>query len=205
MIEKGRGTRDLALSPFAVFYRGISNSSYNTIPSVCRDNNFQYENKFINEIRVSNPDFVNGKTFIDELSALQHYGCQTRLFDLTSNPLAALNFACEDVLRSNAKVDGCVEFFLAKEDDILHSNSDKVLILTAISHLPERDKDQLVTIYDNEIRAKGFSAARLDSKLALKLSVKKLYQEIQRVSSFDKNIRCITCFDLFIYNLLSKT
>lgn len=114
MIEKGRGTRDLALSPFAVFYRGISNSSYNTIPSVCRDNNFQYENKFINEIRVSNPDFVNGKTFIDELSALQHYGCQTRLFDLTSNPLAALNFACEDVLRSNAKVDGCVEFFLGE-------------------------------------------------------------------------------------------
>ena len=98
-----------------------------------------------------------------------------------------------------------LSFFLAKEDDILHSNSDKVLILTAISHLPERDKDQLVTIYDNEIRAKGFSAARLDSKLALKLSVKKLYQEIQRVSSFDKNIRCITCFDLFIYNLLSKT
>ena len=197
LIEKGNGMRDLDLSPFAVFYRGISDASYNPIPSVYRNNNFQYENKFINEIRVSNPDFVNGKTFIDELSALQHYGCPTRLLDLTSNPLVALYFACEDVLRSNAIADGCVEFYLAKEDAILHSNSDKVLILTAISHLSKRDKDQLVTICDSEIKAKGFSAARLDSKLALKSSVKKLYQEIQRVASFDKNIRCIDLLQSF--------
>ncbi len=43
LIEKGKDTRSIGLSDFAVFYRGISNSTYNPIPSVYRDNNFQYE------------------------------------------------------------------------------------------------------------------------------------------------------------------
>ena len=92
---------------YRVFYRGISNSSYLPIPSIYRGNNFQYENTFINEIRISNPDFVSGKTYIDELSALQHYGCPTRLLDLTTNPLVALYFACE----GEDEIDGSVLFF----------------------------------------------------------------------------------------------
>ena len=182
---------------FNVFYRGICDSSFLTVPSIYRGNHFLYENRFINDIRVSNPDFVQGKTYIDELSALQHYGCPTRLLDLTSNPLVALYFACEDVHKSNKETNGCVEFFLEKEENVLHSNSDKVLILTALSHLTKKDKDQLLNLCDLEIKSKGFARAKLDAKLSRKSSVKKLYQEILRVTNFEKEILCIDLLQSF--------
>jgi len=53
---------------FRVFYRGISNCLYEPIPSIYRNNMLQYEDVFINDIRVYNPDFVENKTFIDELA-----------------------------------------------------------------------------------------------------------------------------------------
>lgn len=174
---------------YKVFYRGISDSSFLPIPSVYRGNNFKYEDVFIEEIRISNPDFVKEKTYVDELSALQHYGCPTRLLDLTNNPLVALYFACE----GGEDTDGTVLLFLAEENAILHSNSDKVLILTAMSHLSKSHKDQLLNICDSEIKAKGIKRAILNRGLARKASVRKLYQEITRVSPFEKEI---ACFDL---------
>lgn len=183
---------------FTVFYRGISDESFKPVPSIYRGNNFKYEDRFINDIRVSNPDFVEGKTYIDELSALQHYGCPTRLLDLTSNPLVALYFACEDALKDNSQhTDGCVEMFLTKEKDILHSNSDKVLILTALTHLTKDEKDQLLSICDNEIITRGFSGAKLDKRVASRKSVKKLYQEILRETNFEKEINCIDLLQSF--------
>lgn len=183
---------------FSIFYRGISDKSFQPVPSIYRGNSFKYEDRFINDIRVSNPDFVGGKTYIDELSALQHYGCPTRLLDLTSNPLVALYFACEDALKNNPQpTDGCVEMFLTKEKDILHSNSDKVLILTALTHLTKDEKDQLLKICDNEITMRGFTRAKLDKIVATKKSVKKLYQEILRETNFEKEINCIDLLQSF--------
>ena len=183
---------------FEIFYRGVADVNYQTIPSAYRGNNQKYENRFINDIRVSNPDFVQGKTYIDELSALQHYWCPTRLLDLTRNPLVALYFACADVLEPNHKAtDGAVLFFLAKEEDILHSNSDIVLILTALSHLSETHKQQLFGICDSEIRLNGKNAKLNGPKITTKTSVKKLYQEILRVTNFDKEILCMDLLQSF--------
>lgn len=182
---------------YEVFYRGILDVSYKTIPSAFRGNNLQYEDRFINDIRVSNPDFVQDKTYIDELSALQHYGCPTRLLDLTRNPLVALYFACEDALNSNSNVDGSVLLFLSKEEDILHSNSDRVLILTALSHLSEKHKKQLFTICENEIKTIGSVAKLSGQTMVRKKSVQKLYQEILRVSNFEKDILCIDLLKSF--------
>ena len=184
---------------FHLFYRGISNSSFEPIPSVYRGNNFVYEDRFIKDIRVSNYDFLLGKDYLDELSALQHYGCPTRLLDLTSNPLVALYFACEDALNNNgsSSVDGQVLLFLANDADILHSNSDKVLVLTAVSHLDQSTKKRLYNLCVSEIQAKGKKAARLSGSLAGRAPASKLYQEIQRVTNFEKNISCMDLLQSF--------
>ena len=184
-------------SKHIVFYRGISDSSYVPVPSVYRNNTIKYEDKYINDIRVSNPGFVQGRDYIDELSALQHYWCPTRLLDLTINPLVALYFACEDLQTDNSSKEGCIEFYLAKSDEILHSNSDKVLILTALSHLPENDKKAILEICVDEIESKGVNKAILNGTLASRVSVKKLYREILRTTNFDRSIMCIDLLQSF--------
>ena len=183
------------LSRFKVYYRGVSDYSFLSVPSIYRGNNFKFEDKFINEIRVVNPDFVSGRTYIDELSALQHYGCPTRLLDLTNNPLVALYFACEEHRDSDGKpTDGAVQFFVAEEDTVLHSNSDKVLILTAVSHLSELYKKKLFEICSDEITRMGVNKAILKSNHAC---VKKLYSEITKVIPFEKEIKCIDLLQSF--------
>lgn len=97
-----------------LFYRGHSNKAYQLIPSIERINKQTYnkinatEYTLILKSKNEYPTlFSETDNPLDLLVKLQHYGIPTRLLDITSNPLVALYFSCNN----NLDIDGEIFIF----------------------------------------------------------------------------------------------
>ena len=118
--------------PLEFYYRGEAGASWETTPSVLRNEYFwSRESFFFHEIQVRCPKDFDNLTFLGKLVTMQHYGCPTRLLDITSNPLNALYFACE----SKDELDGKVVFFPIIQGTMAYGDADRALILSCIPHL----------------------------------------------------------------------
>ncbi len=120
-----------------LFFRGQANVDYRdrVCPGIYRRSERHDEQYYLNNMNLRCPQELKGLNSINRLTFLQHYGCPTRMLDVTTNPLVALFFACERDLNC----DGEVFVFGINEADVLYSRSDRVIML---SKLPEMDKDQ---------------------------------------------------------------
>lgn len=118
------------------FFRGQANKKWDMNPSIFREQHLiENEDKIIKDVLTNCPDdFLPTDTLFEKLVKLQHYGCKTRLLDLTTNALVALYFACNE--NKYHRTNGELIILDIPNDQIKYFDSDTVAILSAISVQP---------------------------------------------------------------------
>ena len=118
------------------FFRGQANKKWDMNPSIFREQYLiENEDKIIKDVLTNCPDdFLPTDTLFEKLVKLQHYGCKTRLLDLTTNALVALYFACHE--KKHHRTNGELIILDVPNDQIKYFDSDTVAILSAISIQP---------------------------------------------------------------------
>jgi hypothetical protein len=113
-----------------IFYRGHAQANNILVPSLMRKPNWLVnERKMYNELLINSPEnFEKLKSHLEYLVEMQHYGLPTRLLDITTNPLVALYFACENHLDSY----GEIVVFSVDDCAIKYSQSNTVSILASL-------------------------------------------------------------------------
>ncbi len=94
---------DYLRSNSKLFFRGLSDCSYELVPSIGRkipDDSkrlwLKKESRLVEYAEQSFPGSFDKATPTMIISNMQHYGIPTRMLDITGNALIALYFACQD-------------------------------------------------------------------------------------------------------------
>ena len=126
------------------YFRGLSSDRHLNAPGIYRSTlpSTKDENYFFNEIQVRCPSAFSGMKNINKLTYMQHYGCPTRLLDISSNPLVSLYFACLE----NKNQNGVVHVFGVPESDILYEQSDRVQMLSKLAEFKKHEQDKILQL-----------------------------------------------------------
>lgn len=121
-----------------IFYRGVSDSDFDLKPGILFENNINEYDSY-HELLLEYPEEFDTKDHLGTLAKMQHYGVNTRLLDISDNILTSLFFASEQ----RPEKDGKIWVFKVHKNEVLHSNSDKALMLSCLSALREDDKREI--------------------------------------------------------------
>lgn len=181
--ERGQKLETIRENQYEWFYRGVDNLRYLLSPGIYRKDEFHDESYYYHEISVRCPEVFRAYTNLEKLTYMQHYGCPTRLLDVTSNPLVALYFAC-----INAKdKDGVVYVFEVPKGEVLYENSDRIQILSNLAEYRKEQQDEMWGLAYRNILQDKFkqnSNGKYQDKV-----IEQLYHSIKRQNgAFEREI-----------------
>lgn len=132
---------------YHIYYRGQSDKSFGLTPSIYRKPALiQNEDRLFRDIIAQSPgDFKGCASTFEKLVKMQHYSLPTRLLDITTNPLVALYFACED-----ETVDGKLFRFEISASEMKYFDSDAVSVVSNIAKRPIDFSIELLKELDRE-------------------------------------------------------
>lgn len=138
------------------FYRGHSDVDYVMLPSALRGNIKNHESEIFDlAMTECSKEFDGISSHADILSKMQHFGIPTRLLDITSNPLVALYFACEE-FRDR---DGSVHIFQCN-NKILNYDSDKVSLLACLPRFNCKEQQEILKLIKPPTRFQAGGASK---------------------------------------------
>lgn len=174
------------------FYRGQYDSGKGMRTGVYRGDTYKRENVFYHEMLVRCTEDFKHTTNLDKLTIMQHYGCPTRLLDITSNPLVALYFACKNFGCDKCGMvdEGIVYIFLVESGNMVYADSDRALILSALPKFDFDDKQKILEIASSNIKKQSFP--KNSDGLYRDKVIERLYHEICCESlAFERKIKPI--------------
>ncbi|SHK79359.1 FRG domain-containing protein [Fibrobacter sp. UWEL] len=128
------------INPFQFYYRGESSLNWRLLPNVLRhETSWSKESFYYHEMLVRCSNEFKNSTFLNNLVTMQHFGCPTRLLDVSMNSLVALYFACEN----SSQEDGRVYIFPTIRGSMSYADSEKALYLSCLPHLSINEQKNL--------------------------------------------------------------
>ncbi len=161
------------------FYRGQFKYDYRLLPSIMRDNEIVREDFYYHNILIKCPDSFMSKNYLEQIAMMQHHGCNTRLLDVTHNPLVALYFACANFgcRKCNNSEEGAVYFFNLYSDEVSFFDEEKVKLLSVLPILTVSEKQMLYEECISKLRGRSrFNTGR--NKSVVEKVIKLLQKEL---------------------------
>ena len=187
-------------SGYTLFYRGHSDKNYELKPSIYRNENFiKNEDKIYRETIAKVPYDFNGKSSIESLALMQHYGVPTRILDLTTNALVALYFACV----GDEDKDGEVIVFDIPNESVRFFDSDRIAILANLAKCDnifyKNGFLEKYEEYKNDLNILKRKVDLLDSRSLIKSLGLEEGNQVNSIEEIDKFVSQIKEIDLLTY------
>ena len=124
-----------------LYFRGEKSSSWELRPSIMRSTVRKREAEMLADLMLRQPEPFSGlNSAIEQWALAQHHRLETRLLDITRNPLVALFYACEE----GSGEDGRLHIFAVPKNLIKPFNSDTISIIANFSKLRRNEQDLLL-------------------------------------------------------------
>ena len=167
------------------FFRGHYSYQYSLIPSLFRKKKYyDNEDRMYMDFKTQFYNELSNKKYIEILTTMQHYKMPTRLLDTTSNPLVALWMACEKPEEKLKGINiGEVKIMNAKRSDVKYSDSNTITLVSALSVLDVKYKQELYDKIIESIKLNDSSIYRNS------MAYRRYYAEVSNeLSYFDEDI-----------------
>lgn len=186
-IYKNKGERKCQ----AKYFRGHANRDWDLKPSVFRNGYDEFENHFYHKIQIRYPNEFKNLGHLDKLAKMQHFGCPTRLLDVTNNPIVALWFACQPCTESECgkETDGVLYCFHSPAGEPRGPESDRALMLSVLASFSKEEQYAIMNADFSAFNENGTYQNETLERFFYEISKERpTFKRIMKQSDLTKNV-----------------